>query len=210
LALVTAAEVGPYLPGVAAGNADLGVGAIVELLIARADATLAQWCGYEPATEGGAGVPTLEDTTYTKFLPGSGSRTLQLPFYPIVSVTTIEDDTTEAFDGSSYLIAGTEFDIRKDKGLLVLKQTAAHGIWYSPTTEGMENIKAVWVAGWAAVPADMKQAVIQLVTYWYNQKGTLGKQTVTGQGFALTPRDETIPLPVRQLMAPYRLLRAWA
>ena len=67
----------------------------------------------------------------------------------------------------------------------------------------------MWVAGWVTIPADMKQAVIQLVTYWYNQRGTLGKQSVSGQGFAYTPKDETIPLPVQQMMSPYRLLRGW-
>jgi hypothetical protein len=204
VALVTAAEVRLNLPGLGTSATE---DTILDTLIARADAVLANWCGYDAATEGGAGAPTLEDVTFTRYLKGPGGRALQLPFYPIVSVTTIEDDTTETFNGSTYLVSSSDYSLRKDEGIVLLKQTATRGTWSESESE---VLKVVWVAGWATVPYAMKQACIQLVIYWYNQRGTLGKSSVNAGGFSVSPRDETIPTSVKELMAPYRLLRAWA
>ena len=203
MALVTAAEARLNIPGLSGTGEDTNL----DTLIARADAALAQWCGYEPATEGGAAAASLEDVTYTRYLKGPGGRELQLPFYPIYSVTTIEDDPTEAFNWSSYLISSGDYTIRKDRGVVLLKQTAANAAW---SESDSDVIRAVWVGGWTTIPADMKQACIQLVTYWMNQRGTLGKQSINAAGVSVTPRDEQLPATVRQLMSPYRLLRAWA
>jgi hypothetical protein len=66
-------------------------------------------------------------------------------------------------------------------------------------------IKVVWVAGYATTPNAIKKAAIDLVVYWWNQRGTLGKAALTSGGQSVTPRDEQMPATVKETLAPYML-----
>ena len=209
MALISAAEARVYLPGLSGTGADTQLAT----LITRADQAMAAWCGFEAATAGGA--PTLEDVTFTEFYPGPGGRLLQLRHWPIVSITSIEDDPTEAFDGSTYLVASTDYDgpltvQRKNRGQVWLETTATHGAWSNTKESGTEPVKAVYVAGWATVPEVLKQAAVLQVVHWWHQRAFVGRESVTVQGAGtVQPGPDGGLLPeVKQLLRPFRVLGA--
>lgn len=194
MAVITQAEARLALPGLSADDSN------VATLISRADAILAAWCGFPTPTE--ATRPTFDTTSYTRYLPGPGGRELHLPVWPIVSITSIEDDTTEAFDGSTYLVSSNDYSARRG-GVVLLKPTATHGAW-SLSDEPV--IKAVWTAGWtaASAPEPVKQAMVEYVGLLWATRATLG---VNNLGSA-SPRLPEIPFHCMEQLGPYRLLGA--
>lgn len=198
MAVITQAEARVYLPGL--GDDDSNVAT----LITRADSILAGWCGYPAAPEGG--LPTFEDVTYTHYLPASGGRSLYLPVWPVVSVTSIEDDVTEAFDGSSYLVSSGDYTIRP-RGEILLNQTSTHGAWSD--SGGLHYIKAVYVAGFTSPPEDLKGLVAEYVAVlWAMRKGS-GKATVnTAQGGTAEVPSGEIPMSIRQRLRRFELTAA--
>lgn len=198
MAVITQAEARVYLPGISADDST------VATLITRADAILAGWCGYPAASEGG--LPTFEDVTYTHYLPASGGRSLYLPVWPVVSVTTIEDDPTEVFDGSSYLVASGDYSIRP-RGEILLDQSSTHGAWSDSGPD--RYIKAVYVAGFASPPEDLKGLVAEYVAVLWAIRQGAGKQTVnTAQGGTAEVPSGEIPVSIRQRLRRFELTSA--
>lgn len=201
MALISAAEFKTWLPGLdSAGTSD---DALITLVISALDGAIGTYLGYPATTTGGT--PSAEDATYTLYVAGRGGRDLSLPVYPIVSITSIEDDPTEAFDGASYLVASSDYGTAApllNRGIVRLTTTSVHGAWSSTVdTTGYEQIKAVVVAGYATVPEWLKQACKLWVQHVWMLRGAQGLRTAEGQSF----RDETMPDAVRQLLAPHRL-----
>lgn len=199
MAVITQGEARLAIPGLTVDDSG------VSTLISRADAILAQWCGYPPPTE--TTRPTFDTSTYTRYLPGPGGRDLQLPVWPIQTVTSIEDDTTEAFDGSTYLVSSSDYATRPG-GIVRLKTTATHGAW---SESDNEVIKAVWTAGFtaASAPEQIKQAVVEYVAILWATRMTLGLSQAGGGGQSVSPKEPSIPFHIQQKLAPHRLIGAW-
>lgn len=196
MALITAAEARLFVPSLTGTAEDTNLDA----LILRADQVLAAWCGYRRADGGDF---TLESATYTAFLPGPGGRRLRLPVYPIVTLTSIEDDTDEVFDGTTNLVASTDYVSRDAEGIVLLKTSAVHGAW---STSRQEVIKAVFDAGWSTVPNAIKLATAMLVSHWHGLRHTAGLQSASNElGGTNAWRTEQIPDSVKQIIEPYRL-----
>jgi len=193
VAIITQAEARQRLPGLT------GDDATVALLITYTDRVFAHYLGYQAATEGGN--PTLESATFTRYLPGPGGRSLFLPFFPIISITSIEDDITEAFDGSSYLVSSSDYSTRR-RGEVRLKQTATHGAWSSSE---LPVIKAVWAAGYSTTPDDLKELAIEYVGLLWQTKATPGITALTGVEGSATPTAAGIPPHIRERLMPYML-----
>lgn len=198
MAVITQAEARVYLPGLSADVAE------VATLITRADAILSAWCGYPPATEGG--VTTFEDVSYTHYLAGNGGRSLQLPVWPVASITSVQDDATEAFDGSTYLVASGDYSIRP-RGELRLDADSTHGAW-SAATGDSRPIKVVYVAGFATPPEDLKGLIAEYVAQlWAMRQGAGKAQVQTPGGSAEVPSGQ-VPLSMRQRLRRFELTSA--
>lgn len=102
---------------------------------------------------------TIEAASYTHYFDGNGSKEMFLPEYPINSITSIHDDTERAF-GAAALIASTDYVFYKESGRVVLFQ----GGYF---TEGFQNIKVVYNAGYSSVPAAIEQAAKEIVAYMF-------------------------------------------
>ena len=197
MALITAAEAREYLQGLEGNNEN----ATLDIFITRAGEDIAYELGYEPAAAGGSS--TLETDTYTEFLTGPGGRKLQLPYYPLQSITTIEDDPQEVFDGSTELVPAGDFVIRENRGIVLLKVNATHT--WSRTDN--EVIKAVWVAGYSSVPEKLKQAAGLLVAFRMRQRATFGAVRLTIDGAVSEAKErETMPRAVLDIIQPYKLI----
>lgn len=191
--MITAAEARVYIPALTSTAQDTEL----NTLISRADGVLAAWCGFPPASAGAA--PTLEDTTYTLYLDGPGGNTLQVPIWPIVSVTTIHDDPLLAY-GSEDLVASGDYTLYGDVGLIVLDHDAVHGWW----STSKRAIKLVAVCGYVTIPEPMKQAAAMLVGHWYRLKTGLGQTSISQGGVNATRVEATLPDVVKELISPYR------
>ena len=198
MALITTSQAKDWLPGLSGSGSDT----LLTALVSGVDAAFARWCGYPPASAGAA--PTLEDVSYTRYLTGSGTRWLALDVWPVQSVTSIEEDETLTWDGSTYLVDSGDYTLMEGRKLL-LKATATHGLW--SRTEGA--IKAVFVAGFTAAPADLVVLAEQAVRNWWDSRTVQGKQSTSQGGTSTTFRDEDfLPPHVRRGLAAYRLPRA--
>lgn len=128
----------------------------LERLIPGVQAFLEQECGR-----------TFDQATVTEYHHGgsgwsewgtsapSWRCTLTVNRPPLVSITSIYDDPLRVY-GSDTLIASTKYVIEdSDAGLI-----AFDGYLLK---HGLRNIKITYVGGYAAIPADLEQAAIEMV-----------------------------------------------
>lgn len=204
MALVTTDECRAYIPSLTVGSS----GGETELLalVARANARLAQHCGFP---EQAVGVWTLESAAYTLHVPhrAADGKLLRLPIRPVTAITSIEDDPTWTWDGSTYLVASSDYTLRSKEGQVLLKDNASHR-WSSGGRDSLA-IKVVCTAGFATTPDYVKHAACLLVAYWYRRSlPYLGEdrgqaQAVERGGVPLVTGD--LPIEVQQAIAPARV-----
>ena len=75
---------------------------------------------------------------------GEGSPRLYVNEYPIISVTSLYDDTAQTFDSTS-LKASTDYILWKDEGIIELYPAALKGANF---TKSVGNIKLIYTAGY--------------------------------------------------------------
>lgn len=163
---------------------------------------LAERCGYPGKS------PSMESTAYTLYQDGPGGRDLVLEVWPVVSITSITDDTTGDFTDASYLVSSGDYTRLDDEhGLVRLLTTATHGAW--STTRGA--IKAVYTAGYGTTPKKLKRLCALQVRHLYDCRLNQGKANVSVQGHGETYLDPTALAPeVEQGIGKYILPRAMA
>ena len=128
----------------------------------------------------------IEQVTYTEYYSGTGNQIVVLNQAPVQSIISVHEDKdgyfgdgTDAFSTSTALTQGTDFVLRKDDNTAT--EVSGSGILYrigkhwprpylrshnqlsSAPSQGIGNIKVVYVAGWASVPADIEFAANKLV-----------------------------------------------
>ena len=197
MALITAAEARGFIPGLTGTAQDTQL----DQYILRADRMLAGFCGY-PLSD--AGIRTLEDVTYTRYLTGEGGKFLRLGLRPTASITSIYDDPIREY-GASTLVASGDYTSRGNLGLAELSNTATHGAW---SDGAYRAIKATVVCGHATVDDALKQAVGMLVAHWYRVGvPMLSKRSAGGGGRSASkaPLVNGLPDEVRARIHDYRL-----
>lgn len=175
MAIMTAASLREAMPELTGTAEDTKL----ETLISRADAWAARWCGIPPASATAA--PTLESTTYTLYLTGSGGRELYLPLRNFTSITSIYDDPTLDFTSSTYLVSSGDYALRYDplRGQFVmLTSTATHGAW----SETPRAIRVVGAAGYATVPGHVQEAIRKGLRNMWEERKRAGKLSISNQG----------------------------
>ena len=158
------------------GVSDTSLDAVIDVLIPQADAIIKGYLGRE-----------IEQATYTEYYSGSGDQVIVLNQTPVQSITSVNEDRdgfygdgTDAFPASSLLVQGADYVLRKDDATNT--EVSKSGILYrinkvwprphsgirgqlaSAPGLGLGNIKVVYVAGWATVPADITFAANKLIT----------------------------------------------
>jgi hypothetical protein len=132
-------------------------------------------------------VGPVESHAYTEWYDG-GAQTIVLAKSPVLTITSVIEshgstvkytltnqplDTATSMDAWGYTIdVDTATLTRRASGVAV------------PFAEGKRNIKVVYTAGYAEVPADVKHAILLLILHlWQTQRG----------GSARRPTDEWRP-----------------
>lgn len=131
---------------------------------------------------------------YTQYYDGNKTSYLFVSQYPITTVSGVWDDTNWEW-GSSTQISGIDYRVA-DNNHIVFNTTIL--------TEGDQNIKVAYTAGYTTIPYDLTQACIEEVSVKYNKREnvevrskTLPDGTVTyvdgGGGTTVRPfKDSTI------------------
>lgn len=200
MALISTSEAKQMIPALSSGSTE---DTLLTSLISAVGAAMAAWCGYPSASAGAA--PTMESATYTRYQDGPGERLLVLEVWPVTSITSIYDSQDRSYRASDQVASGDFTLVEGERGLVELDWDASHGSW----STARRAIKSTYVAGWATVPENLKQAARIAVRALYDKRQTLSftSQSVGGASVGMvTPAD--LPAETKQLLAPYRLPRA--
>ena len=163
MALITAAQARVYLPHLTGTGEDT----TLTVLIGRADAAMAGYCGYPPtATQASA---TMEAATYTEYYgpDDHDGRTLRLGIRPVASITSISDDPDWAYSST---VSSGDYVSELRHGWVMLKSGSTPTQW----SDDLRAIKVVMSAGYTvgSPPSDLAQMTALLVRYWWDRRET--------------------------------------
>ena len=127
---------------------------------------------------------------------GRGTQAIQLPHYPVTAVQLLEIDGAPIPAQIGWGRPGYRFDEI---------QIALDGYRFMP---GIANIRIQFSAGYASVPADLAQAVNELVTLRYRMRDKLewSSKGLAGETVSLVQRD--MPASVATLLDNWRCVAA--
>jgi hypothetical protein len=157
--LVSMAEVKAYLGGDLQSNDD----AVLARLISAASVFFATACGR----------PILEQS-YSELYDGKGNGRLYLRHTPVTSVAALSIDGAVVPEAMAPGTPGWRLN-----GNIVL----LFGHWFG---RGLVNVAVSYTAGYATTPADIAEAVMELVGLRYRGRDRLGKVSESIGGMATT------------------------
>jgi hypothetical protein len=157
--LVTIADVKAYLGGDLQSNDD----AVLSRLISAASSFFTRACSRE-----------ILERSYSELYDGKGTARLYLRNGPVTGVTSLMIDGISIPPAPGVLEAGWVLN-----GNIIL----LFGHWF---TRGLANIAVTYSAGYATPPADVAEAVMELVGLRYRGKDRLGKVSEGMGGIATT------------------------
>ena len=136
---------------------------------------------------------TFAITAYNIMRNGTGTRRMVLPDFPVVSVTSVTVDGMLVSQSSDGVVArGWTFD---DRGLFMVG-----GVF----SMGRNNVRVVYSAGYATVPADIDQACLELVAFRYRGRDRIGHASKSVQGETVSYITKDMPAEVAATLAQYR------
>lgn len=183
--LTTVAAVKAYAPGLAPAQAGTD-GTFDELLQRLVTAVSAQFC-IEANTN-------PKQTTYTEFRHGHGQTGITLLNYPVLSVTSVKVDGALV---SARAAVGADGWVFGAGGRVDLVG--------STFSAGVSNVEIVYVAGYAAVPFDIEQAVIKMVALQFADRKRIGVASTSQAGTSTSFGDGPVLAYWRSVVDSYRV-----
>lgn len=159
----------------------------LEGLITRAEEIIKNYCGLK-----------FSSATYTEDLDIEGNYVFlnQLPATSVTSVNYYD------FEGVLQLIPSTEYRLYGDEGLLELTSDAVANVSTSKYLN--KQTRVVYVAGYADIPADIKQATMDLVKYYdKSEYMPLSSSNVRTIDYDVM-QSVSLPPQIRRVLAFYR------
>lgn len=143
----------------------------------------------------------LVKATFTEYYNGGGIGRINLKNYPIVSITTIHDDSNRTYDATT-LVDSDDYYFDADKGFVELYDG---GIF----TDSVQNVKIVYLAGYVAgtdMPYDIELACKIWLSKVYHQysKQSIHVSSESLRERSVSYRQEDIPIEVKRLLERYR------
>lgn len=130
---------------------------------------------------------------YVQSFHGHGGMFLMLPEYPVNSVASLTIDGITIPARTSALGAGYTFDH---------ESIAVDGYRF---TRGRSNVVVSWNGGYATVPADLSQAVNEMVAIVYKEQDRIGQLSkALGNGESVTFFSGDIPPRAKTLLYQFK------
>lgn len=126
--------------------------------------------------------------SYTDTLDGTGNAWQVMKQYPVTAVASV------SFSGVAQAITGLV--ITNTRSLTFTDGT----LW----EKGRGNVSVTYAAGYSTTPADIEQAVIEIVALRYREKNRIGTTTVNTRGESVTFSVMDVPPSVKSLLNNYR------
>lgn len=117
---------------------------------------------------GEAGQPIVLVENDETWLSGKGSDTILLPAFPVIGTPTIE------IDGGPV----TDWEIGRKEGILRRKG----GLW----PDGLDNIHIKWAHGWAEIPADIQDAVLEQAETQFHAIAAIASTSAGGESITFS------------------------
>lgn len=131
----------------------------------------------------------------TLYLDGRGGMSLDVREHPINSVTSVHMDSGRDFGSDTEV---TDYDILSERG-----QLFRSGGW----AKGKQNIKVVCNVGYATVPDDLEESILQLVGYWLQSPNVGWLETGSAEAGGYQTRYVgvlDVPFQIRNVWDAYR------
>jgi len=159
--------------------------ALLEALIDRVSEAVETYCGRR-----------FKQETVTEYHDGRGRSRLALRRRPVASVTSLHDDLDRAYTDEE-IVDPDDYTFYPDEGIVELDA----GVFQ----DGLRNVKVVYVAGYATVPADLAHAAIVWVAAIFHRAQQGGDGFAQERVEAYSARFETEPMPaaVRGILDAY-------
>lgn len=130
---------------------------------------------------------------FNEWYDGNGNDRLFLRNRPIVSVSSLQVNGIAVPASTGYTVPGYVIDqngrslaMRSGSGWGLGSWPIGSGAYYQRNfgpiyyfAPGTQNINVQYTAGFASVPQDVNDAIIQMVGYTFKSKGWIGQQSVT-------------------------------
>ena len=94
------------------------------------------------------------------------THTVQLTESPVNTIVSVEEATAYGSTLTALTIGAQEYALNKSTDCILRTTSAGYKNW----PLGIETVKVVYTAGYSAVPADLKLAVIDLMTYYFKNE----------------------------------------
>jgi len=140
-------------------------------------------------------------TTYTEYYDGNGSGILLLNNYPIINLTSLNDDSNRDFGSATAIDVAADVLLYEDSGMVRLwnKKVAFY--------KGLANVKVVYVAGYAVIPYDMEEAVLLIAMQTYKriyQDQRIGLTSESLGEHTMSYSDDEMPKRSKMILNAYR------
>ena len=137
----------------------------------------------------------IEQATYSGIeMDWHGERIFFLKHYPIITFTSIEYR-----DWVTWSAVTDEYSVKKETGQVRFP--------YSIVPRGFDNVRVSYVAGWTSetVPADLKQAIIDIASTVYNTRNSawIKREKVDGSEIEFTQAESLSP-SAEKVLSSYR------
>lgn len=174
-----------------------------ESLITNVSKLVRTYCGTEfDAYAGSPGVTEVFDIQWD-------THVVQLRNCPIIEILNVFERTAQNSDYEELYRDGTndKYDYYVDTVTDSVIRTQPSGA-YKNWKQGTGSVKIIYTAGYASIPADLKLAVADLITYYHKdewkERQTIGSATREGAGASAVRNDPGFPDHIRRVLDLYR------
>lgn len=143
----------------------------------------------------------IKSRTITEYYDGDGTNKLVLNKWPLISVTSIHVDSERVF-GSDYLMDTDDYYVDTEHGIVeVFQETGSGPVSFEC---GVKNVKVVYVAGYATIPADLVHIANEHVALLFRRSATEGTTSQSLGGKSEIYDESSMPRWLMHRLAPYK------
>lgn len=149
----------------------------------------------------------IKSHSVTEYHDGDGTTKLMLRDFPVISITSISIDTDldRDFTDSDEQVLSTNYYVDNDNGIIEFVDDEGSGPIVFET--GVKNIKIVYTAGYATIPADLVHAGCMHVSWLFQRSATEGLTTASMGGKAEVYDNQFLPPYIRRMLDKYKILQ---
>ncbi|MBA4695571.1 MAG: phage head-tail connector protein [Candidatus Poseidoniales archaeon] len=134
-----------------------------------------------------------------------GTYIVQLTESPVNSIISVQE--RQSYSDSYATLTTGAYEYALDSGTDSVLRTLSSGR-YKNWPLGVDAVKVVYTAGYSAIPADLKLAVLDLVTYYlkdeHKQRQTIAGASLQNQGSTSQNNNVSFPDHIKRVLDLYK------